>query len=611
MSDSNKNKNATRANRGSIGPGNVSTGTRDLPSRADLEAQLQSSTGPVTCVKDARVWLDTKGWILAGEKYTKPKLADILFTVALSSKLPNDASSAIKAVAFLIEEIADQDFSTSLANMITDKISSQISSSIDDLATGIASTKEFLNAVTRQQAESTLALQESVLSNSESSKSIANTAEKLSDTATKQPINNEWPTLPSAPLAAGNAFHPASLVHTSLSSSHVKIQQRTLLAARQLLIELGPLDENASTIEKSTQNQTTHRDLFNSWIDEDDKTNNNFTAPSKAVRGVTIFDRPAMLIEFDSPGSKSRFTKLCEDAPDLLASLSPNAQIRLRTYPVIFKFVPCNGAFDPSNLQHLRELEQENDLKPNSIISASWCKRPEKRSPGQSTANLKVQCLNAEAANCVLKERIRVAGNLVNVHKDLRQPMRCVKCHNYGHFKDSCPNEERCANCASDSHSTADCNNSNTPSCAACADGSNHTASSPNCPTFIAKQKALLQRFPENTMPYYPTEERWTWVQNPANPERPSSPAPLDQPRLSHYDRQNLTRYQQYQNKLNRQTNRRSTDTYIPDDGWPQTRRQFTLQEAWGSQSIQAQAPSSQPTHSQQNADVHSTGITQ
>src|SRR6267154_5965696 len=79
----------------------------------------------------------------------------------------------------------------------------------------------------------------------------------------------------------------------------------------------------------------------------------------------------------------------------------------------------------------------------------------------ESTANLKVQCLNAETANCVLKERIRVAGNLVNVHKDLRQPMRCVKCHNYGHFKDSCLNEERCANCASDSHSTADCNNSN------------------------------------------------------------------------------------------------------------------------------------------------------
>jgi hypothetical protein len=58
-------------------------------------------------VKDAWTWLDMQGWILAGERYTKPKLADIIFTVALSPKFLNDASSAIEAVAFLIEEITD------------------------------------------------------------------------------------------------------------------------------------------------------------------------------------------------------------------------------------------------------------------------------------------------------------------------------------------------------------------------------------------------------------------------------------------------------------------------------------------------------------------------
>jgi hypothetical protein len=41
---------------------------------------------------------------------------------------------------------------------------------IDNLATGVASTKEFLNAVTHQQVESTLALQESILSNAKSFK---------------------------------------------------------------------------------------------------------------------------------------------------------------------------------------------------------------------------------------------------------------------------------------------------------------------------------------------------------------------------------------------------------------------------------------------------------
>ena len=54
---------------------------------ANLKAQLQSSSGPMTCVKDAHAWLNTKGWIPAGGKYMKPKLTNILFTVASTQKL--------------------------------------------------------------------------------------------------------------------------------------------------------------------------------------------------------------------------------------------------------------------------------------------------------------------------------------------------------------------------------------------------------------------------------------------------------------------------------------------------------------------------------------------
>jgi hypothetical protein len=309
-------------------------------------------------------------------------------------------------------------------------------------------------------------------------------------------------------------------------------------------------------------------------------------------------DQPALLIKFNTPGSKSHFIKLCVDTPGLLAKLSPFATIRLRTYPVIFKFVPCNGSFNPYNELHLRELELENNLKPNTLTSASWCKKPENCSPGQSSANLKVQCLNAETANYLLNERIRVEDHLVNVHKGLRQPMCCLKCQDYGHFKDSCPNIERCTTYTSDSHSSAQCNNSNHPACAACGVGSNHPATSPNCPTFLSKQKSLLQHFPENAMPYYPTEERWTWVQSPTN---------LDRPHDNHSDNldcQNLTRFQRFQQSQaysQQNNNRRSTDTYILDNGWSrsQPRRQTTLNDAWRPQSNQAPSSSTQPPHSQ------------
>ena len=520
------------SSRSSSSASNISSGNRELLPRADLEAQLQASPGPVTNAKDAQSWLESKGWILASENYTKPKLANILFTVALTQKLPSDTSAAIKAVAFLLEDGADQDLSDSLASLITDKITSQINASIDKMAAEVTATKGFLDVVAQQQAEATVALKETILSNTEASKSIANTAEKLADASEKQAqaLNADWPLLPSTTPSTGNALHPALLVHTTLSPNQIKVQQRTLLAAKQLLIELGPLDEENHDWIDHAQAHTSHRDLLNSWFDDDDKANNNYTAPSRAVRGVTIVDRPAILVEFNTQESKNRFIKLCNEMPGLLAKLSPNAQIRLRTFPVIFKFVPCNGIFDPANKQHLRDLEEENDLAPNSIASADWCKKPEKRSPSQSTANLKVQCSSAEAANRMLQERIRLDSNLINVHKDLRQPLRCVRCHEYGHFKDGCHNNERCAHCASESHSSANCDRSNAPSCAACGDRSNHPASSPTCPTFLAKQKALLQRFPENSMPYYPTGERWTWAQSPTNAERELPPPPTGTP---------------------------------------------------------------------------------
>src|ERR1700722_15739581 len=199
------------------------------------------------------------------------------------------------------------------------------------LAAGITTTKDFLDAVARQQAESTLTLKESILSNVESSKSIANSAEKLSDSSEKQAqaANTEWPKLPSASPSTGNAMHPMSPAHPTLSASQIKIQQRTMLAAKQLLIELGPLGEEGPEPDQSAQTQASHRNLFNSWFDDDDKANDNYTAPSRAVRGVKIFDRTAILVEFDTQESKSRFVKLCDNTPDLLAKLSPNAQIRL------------------------------------------------------------------------------------------------------------------------------------------------------------------------------------------------------------------------------------------------------------------------------------------
>lgn len=236
-----------------------------------------------------------------------------------------------------------------------------------------------------------------------------------------------------------------------------------------------------------------------------------------------------MLLEFKSVKSKINFKKICASKPELLAKFNHKAHIRLHTYTVIMRFVPCSGQFDPSNAAHLREAEAKNDIPPDSIVSAVWCKRPDKRSPNQKTVMLKVLCASPEAANLLLTGQIRIDDHLVTIHKDIKLPIHCLKCQEYGHMRDTCIGVEKCANCASVSHSSLSCAHEGAPSCVSCGARSKHTSSSPSCPIFVKKCAALDNHTPENTMLYFPTNEAWTWASSPSNPPRPASP-PIEAP---------------------------------------------------------------------------------
>ena len=101
-----------------------------------------SATSPITSPIDARKWIETRGYILAGEQYSRPKLADILFTLAVEAKIPADVKNAILAVAFLIEDTAEEDFASSLSSKIISKIDESLSSINNELD----STKKFLTS---------------------------------------------------------------------------------------------------------------------------------------------------------------------------------------------------------------------------------------------------------------------------------------------------------------------------------------------------------------------------------------------------------------------------------------------------------------------------------
>ena len=92
MGDSSKAKSVPTSNRSTSRGSNSNVasliGRREFVPRPDLDAQIQASPSPVSSARDARAWLEKKGWLLNSEEVTKFKLADILFSAALSFKLP-------------------------------------------------------------------------------------------------------------------------------------------------------------------------------------------------------------------------------------------------------------------------------------------------------------------------------------------------------------------------------------------------------------------------------------------------------------------------------------------------------------------------------------------
>ena len=354
---------------------------RDFSPRPDLEAQIIASTSPVSSVDEARTWLGKKGWVLSSESYSKNKLADILFSILISFKLPPEADTAIRAVAYLIRDQSDKETSITVTEKIIDKIADRLVEPISKLSDSIEVAKNFLDATSQQQASELVSLQESVKLQTDIAKSLADSSEKISIASDPKSLANaDWPPLAST----GNnnmahQLHPASLLHRRGSPIDPRVLQRISLASKQLLLDYGLLDEGEQLHSRSIEAQRELKQRFNKWLDDHPSIaeGGDPPPPSRAVRNVAVFDRPAMLLEFESSKAKTRFVDICDKNASLLREVSPRARIRPQSYAVIFRFVPCKGPFDPNSEEHIRNIEKENDLNPNSIISASWCKRPE------------------------------------------------------------------------------------------------------------------------------------------------------------------------------------------------------------------------------------------
>jgi hypothetical protein len=248
----------------------------------------------------------------------------------------------------------------------------------------------------------------------------------------------------------------------------------------------------------------------------DDDPTNPSNKIKTIVKGIHTRYNGDYLLDFDTPDSAERFLSYTSTHIFLLSLyFGISAIIKPRNYPLIMKFVPCTGEFNPKDDKHIADIEASSNLKKGAIVSANWIKRPDRRSPNQQVATLKVNCADPQSANHLLCEKVAIQGHIVTVLKDIHEPIRCNNCQAYGHIRANCKSEEICAHCCSTEHKTANCPPNQTPHCRACGPKSTHPSYSRKCPDFANRCASLDEKYPENNMPYFPTGEDWTWTMSP------------------------------------------------------------------------------------------------
>ncbi|KAG6875385.1 hypothetical protein C0993_009499, partial [Termitomyces sp. T159_Od127] len=119
----------------------------------DWEALLSGDNGPVKSANDARHWMETKGWILAGEPYNRTKLVAL---VTRGTQLDSNVQNTVLAVAFLLED----DINDQSAKAIAQVVAAKVLGCIGDAAASLSTLSEFVSATSTSQAETTVALKE-------------------------------------------------------------------------------------------------------------------------------------------------------------------------------------------------------------------------------------------------------------------------------------------------------------------------------------------------------------------------------------------------------------------------------------------------------------------
>ena len=196
-----------------------------------------------------------------------------------------------------------------------------------------------------------------------------------------------------------------------------------------------------------------------------------------------------------------------------LIGIAVDAEISNRFFPILVPRIPIT--FNPTDDNHLREIEEANDLPSGTIEKARWIKPEYRRTIGQRAAHAIFTLKDVTEANRCIRDGLRICGLRIRPCRLKHEPLQCMKCRKWGHFANACTaTADTCGTCGGD-HRSSDCTRGGTTYCVSCK-ADTHASWDRGCPEFMRRCEQYNENYPENNLTYFPTDEDWTLIPQPS-----------------------------------------------------------------------------------------------
>jgi len=447
-------------------------------------SEIIALNNEVTNVASGKKYLERTALTTKGRPYTLDAISEILLHTTQLTGVSLPVQTAIRAIAFILEE--------KTINETADVIALQVTAAISPHIARLQDTEKKLTKQTDEISTSSN-IQTARIENIQTS--IDKLATQIKETASLKPTY-------AAALTAGNQPDP------ELRGQHSQILAREAIKERQILIDFPSSSQLAT-------GKSSHAQLVERVKKALTSLPRNENTPEMETRTIMQFRQGGMVIEFMTKEAADHLRTDANAKEKFLQNLDTNATLKERSYLVVVPFMPLY--FKPSENTNLRQMGLENGWNKGTVLTARWIKPVEKRKSTQTVAHILITFADPSTANMAIQSGITVDQLKLWPKKNRREPLRCAKCQCYGHIAKECiAHGDTCANCGNNHH-TSDCTMKDKKYCTAC-ETEEHASWECDCPAFIKKCEDTDKRYPDNTMPYFLMHEEWTQVTAPARP---------------------------------------------------------------------------------------------